>query len=347
MQATVFIKHGFYRAQELRNRTFTMIKPVEEMKKGLYVTVDGTGHSDLPAKRIRIKVKSVDSVKMAAEASVDTLAPPVAEKTDEEIIDEMREKFSILDDMGGAAITGVVRGMIVSGPPGIGKSYGLEQLIDEATSLNKLSDKDAVYGMEKGYSTPVHLYCTLYDYRHVGSVLVLDDMDSVLFDEQTLNLLKAALDSGKRRYLSWKSESSALRRRGEDGKDKEQIPNTFEFKGAVVFITNLNFDQSAARNTKIAKHLDALISRCHYLDMGISGQREKLLRCQQIVQDGMLRDYGFQYGEEQEVLDYMKKNKDNLRELSLRMVAKIADLRKMSKNRWENYANNTCLKSYW
>ena len=38
-------------------------------------------------------------------------------------------------------------------------------------------------------------------YSQTGDVLVFDDCDSVLMDDLSLNILKAALDSGKRRRI--------------------------------------------------------------------------------------------------------------------------------------------------
>jgi hypothetical protein len=40
----------------------------------------------------------------------------------------------------------------------------------------------------------------------------------------------------------------------------------------------------------------------------------------------------------------MHANKDRLRELSLRMALKIADLRKMSMLNWKRLAETTCMK---
>ena len=68
-----------------------------------------------------------------------------------------------------------------------------------------------------------------------NSVVVFDDCDSILLDEVCLNLLKGALDSGKKRKISWLAESHSLRREG--------VPDSFDFKGGVIFITNLKFDQ--------------------------------------------------------------------------------------------------------
>ena len=69
-----------------------------------------------------------------------------------------------------------------------------------------------------------------------------------------------------------------------------------------------------------------------------------MLRVKQIVKDGMLTKYGFGKEEERELISYMEVNQDRLRELSLRMVTKIADLYKMAPTRWERLAENTCIK---
>ena len=49
-------------------------------------------------------------------------------------IEEIAERFKILDDMTKAAIEGKVRAMIVSGPPGVGKSYGVAQEVEKYCS---------------------------------------------------------------------------------------------------------------------------------------------------------------------------------------------------------------------
>ena len=138
---------------------------------------------------------------------------------------------------------------------------------------------------------------------------MLDDCDTVLYDETSLNLLKAALDSSKKRKISWNTDSALLRREG--------IPDTYEFKGSVIFITNLKFDKVRG---KMKDHLDAIMSRCHYLDLTLDTTREKMLRCKQIVADGMLVEYGFSKKEQEEVMNFMFDNKDRMREISLRMV---------------------------
>jgi hypothetical protein len=254
-------------------------------------------------------------------------------ETDEQIVDRLRERFQILEDMTQMSIDGVVRGMVVTGPPGVGKSFGVEAVLDRNSLFDKLAGNRLRFGIEKGAASAIGLYKLLYNYADNKSVLVLDDCDSVLYDETSLNLLKAALDSSKKRRLSWNTDSALLRREG--------IPDSFEFKGSVIFITNLKFDKVRG---KIADHLAAIMSRCHYLDLTMDSDREKLLRVRQIVKDGMLNEYEFSPEQEAEIVDFMAENQNKLREVSLRMCTKIADLRRSQSHRWERMAEITCMR---
>ncbi len=46
-----------------------------------------------------------------------------------------------------------------------------------------------------------------------------------------------------------------------------------------------------------------------------------------------------------DIIDFMHANKDRLREVSLRMALKIADLRKSFPNNWKRMSETTCMKS--
>jgi hypothetical protein len=156
----------------------------------------------------------------------------------------------------------------------------------------------------------------------------------VFQDDVALNILKAALDSGKKRRICWNSDSAMLRREG--------VPDTFDFKGSAIFITNLKFDH--LKSKKLQDHLEALQSRCHFLDLTLDTMRDKFLRIKQIFRQGQLfNDYDFTPEQGDEILNFMDENKDRLREMSLRMALKIADLTKVSSN-WRALAENTVMK---
>lgn len=258
----------------------------------------------------------------------------VAAETDEEIIARLAERFEILDEMTKAVKSGDVRAMIVSGPPGVGKSFGVEKVLEKTDIFGKLAGWKPKYEIVKGTMSSVGLYAKLYQYSDEKSVIVFDDCDTVLMEDLSLNILKAALDSSKKRYISWNTDSRLLRSEG--------IPDRFEFKGAAIFITNIKFDQ--VKSKRLREHLNALESRCHYIDLQMDTTREKILRIKQIVAAGMLNDYEFTEDEVEEIVSFIVDNKDKLRELSLRMVLKIADLRKSFPASWQSMAKTTCMR---
>ena len=237
--------------------------------------------------------------------------------TDAQIIERLRERFDILDDMTRAVKKGDVRAMIVSGPPGVGKSFGVEKVLSRHDVFADVANDSKLkkYEIVKGAMSAIGLYQKLYEFSDPKSILVFDDCDSVLLDDLSLNILKAALDSSKKRTINWNTDSRVLRSEG--------LPNSFEFKGGAIFITNIKFDN--VRSKKLRDHLEALESRCHYLDLTIDTEREKILRIKQIVGDGMLDEYEFTEAEKQEVVQFIDDNKKRMRELSLRMVLKVAD----------------------
>jgi len=260
----------------------------------------------------------------------------VLKETDDQIKGRLRERFQVLEDMTRAVKKGQVRAMIVSGPPGVGKSFGVEAVLSKHDTIASIAGNEKLkkYEVVKGAMSALGLYKKLFEFSGTKNILVFDDCDSVLLDDLSLNILKAALDSGKKRMIHWNTESHALNRDG--------IPDSFEFKGGAIFITNIKFDNVKSR--KLRDHLEALESRCHYLDLTIDTDREKILRIRQIIEDGMLDEYEFGLEGREEVVQFIDANKTELRELSLRMVLKIADLKASFPDRWENVAKMTCMR---
>jgi hypothetical protein len=334
----VLIRNGVYRNKPVHNEVFELVKDFTAGAKGGFVTVDSRGFFGPEFGIARVRVDSIDQIEIQG---ADATAPvaksaPAPEATDEEVMARIRGRFEILDEMTKAAVAGDVRAMIVSGPPGVGKSYGVEKIVEAACLFDKISGKRLRAEVVKGAATPIGLYQTLYKYSDKNCVLVFDDCDSILLDDVSLNLLKGALDSGKKRKISWLSESSTLRREG--------IPDQFNFNGTVIFITNLKFDKM--KSQKLRDHLDALQSRCHYLDLTLDTMRDKLLRIRQIANDGQLfAEYEFDDETQEEIIDFMAHSATRFREMSLRMAIKIADLRKSFPLKWKAIAEVTCMKA--
>jgi hypothetical protein len=262
----------------------------------------------------------------------------LAAETDEEIMTRLGQRFEILEDMTRAVKRGDVRAMIVTGPPGVGKSFGVEKVLSKHDVFADVANDSKLkkYEIVKGAMSAIGLYSKLYEFSDKKSILVFDDCDSILMEDLSLNILKAALDSSKKRTISWNTDSRLLRSEG--------VPNSFEFKGGAIFISNIKFDH--VRSKKLKDHLEALESRCHYLDLTIDTEREKLLRIKQVVTEhGMLDSYELEDQAKQEVVEFIVANAGRMRELSLRMVLKVADIRKSMPDKWQAVVEVTCMRS--
>ena len=329
----IVIKEGTYKIRgkdvDLQGMVFPLVEEFKVGTKGGYVTVDGKAVPGFPDRNIKISCASADAYEHAGNSKITQ-----REETDEEVIDRLRERFDMLEDMTRATKKGDVRAMIVSGPPGVGKSFGVEKVLGKHDLITDLDpSRPKKYEVVKGAMSAIGLYCKLYKYADKDNVIVFDDCDSIFADELSLNILKAALDSKKTRRIHWNTDSFKLRNEG--------VPDSFEFKGSAIFITNLKFDRAKG---KIREHLMALESRCHYVDLTIDTEREKMLRIKQITNDGMLTEYQFADDVVQEIVDFIDINKKRLRELSLRTVLKVADLAKAFPDKWEAMAENTVMK---
>ncbi len=336
----VRIKSGAYRTTDVSGRVFQLVEQYKAGAKGGYVTVKNGGQFPGFPEDIRVKVNSMSDYEFVTEG--DEVIPEfiveevASQQTDEERMAEIAERFEILTEMTKAATAGDIRAMIVSGPPGVGKSFGVEQEIEKATLLDQIAGRRLRAEVIKGSATPIGLYQALYKYSDPNCVVVFDDCDSILLDDVSLNLLKGALDSGKKRKISWLADSRILRQEG--------IPDSFNFQGSVIFITNLKFDKM--KSQKLRDHLDALQSRCHYLDLTLDTMRDKILRSRQIARSGELfADLELTDVAQDEIIGFMDANKNRLREMSLRMAIKIGQLYKSFPTKWQALAQSTCMKA--
>ena len=254
----------------------------------------------------------------------------ISKETDAQIRAKLIERFGALEDMGRATLSGRNRSMIVSGPAGVGKTFPMMRL---AETLEKNGKKVSYV---RGFVRPTGLYKTFYENRHKGCPVIFDDSDSVFLDEQCLGLLKTACDMTKSRQLSWLAETNMV------DDSEERLPRNFEFEGSVIFITNYDFDYLINKGNKLSPHLQAMMSRSLYLDMGIKNRRDFLIRIQMAVEEGMLDDSGLNKDQMNFIVKYIEKNADRLRELSLRMVIKLAQLHLIDPVKFESNAKLTC-----
>jgi hypothetical protein len=344
MQQYAKIIKGVYGKKHYTDIVLPLVSGVAKAKNGqLYVTVFGGGDllDGTADRNRRFKIENIADVEIVSEKVYEDANKKVELKAKPEVSDVVRteqisERFDILNEMTSACKSGTVRAMIVSGPAGVGKSYGITTQLQKASMFDNLQG-ELKWEIVKGATSAIGLYKKLWKYSNAGNVLVFDDCDAVLYDDLSLNILKAALDSGKKRIIQWNTESRVLQQEG--------IPDQFEFKGSVIFVTNIKFD--FVKSKKLQDHLGALMSRCHYIDLALDTVRDKMLRIKQVLGNGMLDGYKLPVDKEQakqDIIEYLESNVGHLRELSLRTALKLADLRVLNGERWKLLADTTILR---
>jgi hypothetical protein len=324
---------------QIENRVFRLLGHMkQEPNLGMYITVDGDGHDDLRQGKNRIYIKSgmdfemLDQTQGARTVAVD--AEP--ERTDDQIAQELKETFEILGEMTQAVATGVIKGLVISGPAGVGKSHTVTTMLEQELGMPaRIQGLEPKYEVISGHISPIMLYTKLYSLCDEGSVLVLDDCD-VLEDLESVNILKAALDTKKVRRIHWGTASHVL--------EKEGVPTSFEFRGGVIFLTNAKLNN--IKSGKLAPHCEAIVSRVHYLDLQINTMRERMIHIRNIVDNSdMLDEYEFTAKTKQSLMTWLLDNVNQIGQVDLRTVIKACDLAKAMPQNWQSRAAKTLFKA--
>lgn len=278
------------------------------------------------------------SVETIGESTMKYHAPnPDKDLSDEDIKNEIREKFLTFSELAEAVVLGNRRGMIVNGPPGSGKTYTVDSLKKQMTSAQR-----KLVRTNSGDISGVKLYCELYQAREKG-LLIFDDCDGVFADPVKLNLLKAALDTKKTRNICWLKASKALI--DDDGKE---VPTSFDFEGRILFMTNVDMDKVAAGDNERARHMEALLERTGYMSLGLHSKHRRMLRVVQVCEDSELMEMnGISDPDvKQEILDFFRDNVKNWRTLSLRVVVNLCEYYSDFPHRWKDHAKQLLMRSH-
>jgi hypothetical protein len=246
----------------------------------------------------------------------------------------IKDRFDTMSDLMDGIVAGTTRSFIVSGAPGVGKSFTINQKLAIGRATGKVKK---VYTV-KGVISPIGLYKLLWEHRKAGEVIVLDDTDRIFWDEDGANIVKAATDSGKTRTVSYQKEAASL--------DANGIPLSFTYEGAIVVATNLNFEREVAQNTKAGTHLGAILNRALYLDLGLHSQQALLARVEDVCRSTpLLRDIGLIDSQIDDVVLWLKENQTNVRSLSLRTAEHVAGHIVNKGAKWRKMAAATLLKA--
>jgi len=265
---------------------------------------------------------------------------PWAGMEDNHVLRAIHDRFDVMESLTNGSLRGDVRSLVISGAPGISKTFSVEKALTE--HKEKYPNKFQ-YKVIKGNISPVNLYKVLYDYQRQRNVVVLDDADSIFFDDDGVAILKAALDSTPHRWISWHSESAALKENGEQVYNKE-----FLYNGSMIFITNTDFQGIVdAGKSKLAPHFEALLSRSMYLDLKVHDRRAIAIWVNYLIQvkNILVNHFDITKDQQRTAVDWLVEHRDDLRTLSIRDAMKIGQMMKADPSGWEKTAKILLLKT--
>ncbi len=266
------------------------------------------------------------------------------EESVEEASRRIANKYAALERLSVSAINCQIPSLIASGPPGMSKTHTVDhallnsnrRLHDGCTPLDDASD---FYDKISGGCTGPGLFQSLW-YMRNGGLTVVDDCDSVYEETQTMNLIKVATDSSKKRIINWRKQAAWL--------EQYNMERSFEFKGSIIFLTNIDFEVLIKKNGKDSEHFRALIDRARYLCLTIRTHRDFMIRIRQVCSgpDGMLqRIYGLTEAESEMLLEFVEEHKARFYNLSMRLIQQLAQDFIADPNLWKLNAENTKMKT--
>ena len=274
---------------------------------------------DVPYRQISRIKKGVNVVPVASAAEKQNEVT-IADKV--KYLEETMEDIYQISRRVGA---GAFNSLFISGRAGTGKTYNVERALRDEGLV-----EDDDYVLVSGAASVIMMYKKFFQYRN--GTLVFDDCDAVFRDENGRNLMKAALDTKKIRKISYLKKTKAVY----DPKDFEMdpegefnmqeagiVPNTFEFAGRVIFISNLPKDKADPDG--------AIRSRSILIDVNPDDatlmERMKKLLPHLEPTDMPMKD-------KEEIFEFMKQAKD----VSMRTFVKAAGFKMAGLSNWKRMA---------
>lgn len=227
---------------------------VEQSSTGVIIRVHPPGHGH------QFKFEPSVALSRTDQKALEQAIEPVSA---EELFDDLERLVKMV-------VKGARPSLVVIGGPGTGKTKTITDTVN-AAGLKK----GPQWIMVKGKASPMALYSTIF--MNKGKLILFDDTDSVWGNEDSVNILKAALDSSPIRTVSWASpatqavthmsddekaeyEQKVFDQLQEDPAAKVKLPGEFDFDGRIIFISNMP-----------KKELDpAVLNRSMFIDMTLT-----------------------------------------------------------------------------
>ncbi len=266
----------------------------------------------------------INQVQRSAEIQVKTdemmLSPQNFGVEFSEHVVEVQKHLELTKRFVKSVVDGVHKNAILQGPPGLGKSHVVTQVLHEEGKVEK---KD--YFVVKGHNTPTNLFVLLGLLRNKGQVLVLDDCDDVFKTELGFNLIKAALDPDNR-TVSYQSQRMPL---------INGMPiGDFVYDGTLIICTNQ--DPRRVTMGRAAQHMAAVLSRAILWPLKWDTQERKFAQIYNMVVNA---DYlaadpstALDVAQKKELLHFIFDDIGSIKDLDLRLPQKIAVEMKTNEN---------------
>ncbi len=276
------------------------------------------------ADELEVPYSSIMNIKKGQQVAVKpTAAETQNDMTLNDKVKYLEETMEDIYEISRRVAAGAFNSLFISGRAGTGKTYNVERAMKD----EGLVDEED-YVMVSGAASVIMMYKKFYQYRN--KTLIFDDCDAVFRDENGRNLMKAALDTKKVRKVSYLKKTKAVY----DPKDVSPeeafnleesgvVPNSFEFAGRVIFISNLEKEKADPDG--------AIRSRSILVDVNpddatLMERMERLLP--------HLEPTEMPLKEKEEIYEFMK----NANDISMRTFVKAAGLKMSGLPNWQRAA---------
>lgn len=305
-----------------------------------------------------------------------SLINSVNQMSDSDIVNFSENKFLELQESLEELANAETTGLIVKGPPGVGKSFFCEKyltqlgvrytdlLLSEYEQDQDTKEWNCVHLhqgkgplVRKSDSRNWSIFADLYSNSKPGQIVMLDDNDEIMKDVTGLSIIMAATEHNLDKDVSFTRANfnSELRKYG--------VPAKFEYAGGVLILTNFDMEGEVKKwndgtypsTKKKPAHItrwEALLDRLDYIDMELDHPRvvrvylENLIRSKKMYTENIGYNSNRLLSDEEleSMFTWVRKNQPMLKTaLTFRTTNELAKLISRYDN-WEERAYRKLLR---